>query len=191
MAEIEIWAIVAAIAAAISALSAMVSIIITYMIKKQELRTGRPYFMVGEKSSFKKGSNNTLNINLIIKNIGKRAASNFDSQIIFCEKSLTANPIFNARAPLANDLPPDSNPKMEIPPLTLATNVPPHFVILLIKYSDLTIDETFTQIFYFRWDGVQNNNVQTVVVHATESEKQDIVNYLRGRNLIGEVFSWI
>lgn len=123
MPETGLWVIIAAIAAAISASCAAVSIIFTFLMKKEELKFGRPYFMIKKGSGLERISTNSLRIKIIMDNIGKRPASNYKCKIIIFECGLTSPPILNIELSSGNDLPPDSPSRWDSPPFAVAANV--------------------------------------------------------------------
>jgi hypothetical protein len=190
MPDAEVWVIIAAIAAAVSSLCAAISIILTYLIKKKELRIGRPYFMIGTDSGVKRATPNAPQIKITLNNIGKRPASRFKCKIIIFDLNLTTAPILNRELSCANDLPAGSPSLWESPQFQVSRNVSPQCVIIAIQYFDTIINVTFTQMFFMKWGGVRNGRMRLVLDHARENEKTNIINYLRERDLLTGGYSW-
>lgn len=173
------WAIVATISGAIAAIAALLTVYQASSSSKEERESKRPYFTLSAPGIKPLPQSPPFRIQLTMNNIGVHPAYDLIGKVLIMEKSLTNPPAFTFDFSVANEIPAETPTPWYNDALYLPANVPPHYVVLAIKYYDPILKRFFTQMFFMKWDGVINGQTQPDFVHVSKEEKSKLFNHLK------------
>lgn len=168
------WAAISSIGGSVSAIAAFIIVWNSRQANKEALEALRPYFMLEAPGIKQLPGSPPFRVLLTLKNIGGRVANNLDGRIYIVDNQPNSRPILDLAFSVANDIPPQSPTPWYNDTLQLAAQLPPHYVILGIRYQDHIMNRKLKQLFCMRWDGVNNGIFQPDFVHISSSEYKQI-----------------
>ena len=172
------WAIVAAVSGAIAAIAALLTVYQASSSSREERESRRPYFTLAAPGIKPLPQSPPFRIQITMENIGVDPAYDLIGMIFFVEKSLTKPPEFTFNFSIANDIPSKTPTPWYNDDLVLPANVPPHYIVLGIKYYDPILKKSFAQVFYMKWAGVSNGQTYPDFVHVAIEDKKPIFEHL-------------
>lgn len=182
---INYTSIIATVATAVLAITALITVYITVSAWREEQEANRPYFTF--KDSPEVVINESPDFEIKFTNVGEHPAVSLWSKSIVFSSDLKNKPIALDEYALVNDIPKNASATLligldDLTKETEAGNVPPHFIVILLRYEDPIIDKKFEQTLYIKWNGIENGKVLPTN-HAEEEEKKKIVNYFEKTNI--------
>ena len=166
------WAAISAIGGSVSAIAALITVWNSRQANKEALEALRPYFMLEAPGIKQLPSSPPFRVLLTLKNIGGRVANNLDGRIYIVDNQPNSQPVLDLAFSVANDIPPQSPTPWYNDTLQLVAQLPPHYVILGIRYQDPIMNQRLKQLFCMRWDGVSNGVFHPDFVHVSSSERK-------------------
>lgn len=178
--------IIATVATAVLAITALITVYITVSAWGEEREANRPYFTFQESPKVV-ASDTPLDFEIRFTNVGKHPAINLWSKSVVFNSDLQSQPIAVDEYALVNDIPQNASATLLISLEKLekeakAGNVPPHFVVIVLRYEDPIIDKYFEQIIYIQWNGMKNGDILSTN-HAEEEGKNKIIDYFNTNNI--------
>lgn len=177
--------IIATIATAVLAITALITVYITISAWREEQEANRPYFTF--KDSPHVVINQSPEFEIKFTNVGEHPAVSLWSKSIVVSAALESKPIAVDEYALVNDIPKNASATLLIGLEALEQqskqdNVPPHFIVIVLRYEDPIIDKKFEQRLFIKWNGIEKGEMLSTN-HAEEEEKQIIVNYFAQNNI--------
>ena len=177
--------IIGTLATAVLAITALITVYITISAWREEREANRPYFTFRESPVVTMGEE--LDFEIRFTNVGEHPAINLWSKSVVFNSDLSSQPIAVDEYALVNDIPQNASATLLITLEKLkneaeAGNVPPHFVVIVLRYEDPIIDKDFEQIIYIQWNGMKNKEILSTN-HAEEEEKKKIIEYFNNNNI--------
>lgn len=177
--------IIATVATAVLAITALITVYITVSAWREQREANRPYFTFQE--SPKVVASETLDFEIRFTNVGEHPAINLWSKSVVFSSDLQSQPIAVDEYALVNDIPQNASATLLITLDKLKEeakvgNVPPHFVVIVLRYEDPIIDKYFEQTIYIQWNGIENGEILPTN-HAEEDEKKKIIDYFNNNSI--------
>ena len=117
-----------------------------------------------------------------LKNIGGRSASQLFGKVYIFKKNSPYDCTYDFDISSANSIAPNVEYSWHYEHPDVNTNLPPHWVIIGIKYSDPITKSDYSEIFYCQWEGIKNDilysNISSVTIPKKELLKEKYKNYL-------------
>jgi hypothetical protein len=176
---------IATVATAVLAVTALITVYITVTAWKEEREANRPYFTFQDSPQVVNHESPEFEIKFT--NVGEHPAVSLWSKSVVVNADLQDKPIAMDEYALVNDIPKNASATLLIgldalQKQTAQGNVPPYFLVIMLRYEDPIIDEKFEQVLYIKWNGIEEGRL-LATTHAEEVEKQMIINYFK-RNKI-------
>jgi len=183
---LRLSSLIATIGTAVLAITALITVYITISAWKEEREANRPYFtfqdspqVVGDESP---------EFEIKFTNVGEHPAVNLWSKSLVLNTDLKSKPIALDEYALVNDIPKNASATLLIgldalKKQTARGNVPPHFIIIVLKYEDPIIHEQFEQKIYIKWSGMEEGQILGTN-HAEEEEKEQILQYFTENKIV-------
>lgn len=177
--------IIATVATAVLAITALITVYITISAWREEREANRPYFTFRESPSVV--MDEALDFEIRFTNVGEHPAINLWSKSVVFNSDLTSQPTAIDEYALVNDIPQNASATLLIALEKLDNqakigNIPPHFVVIVLRYEDPIIDKNFEQIIYIKWNGMKKGDILSTN-HAEEEEKKNIIEYFNNNNI--------
>lgn len=177
--------IIGTIATAVLAITALITVYITISAWREEREANRPYFTFRDSPAVM--MEDSLNFEIRFTNVGEHPAVNLWSKSVVFNSDLSSQPTAIDEYALVNDIPQNASATLLITLEKLKTeaqngNVPPHFVVIVLRYEDPIIDKNFEQIIYIQWNGMEDREILSTN-HAEEEEKRKIIEYFSKNNI--------
>lgn len=177
--------IIATIATAVLAITALITVYITISAWKEEQEANRPYFTF--KDSPKVIINEIPEFEIKFTNVGEHPAVSLSSKSIVFNADLKSRPVSLDEYALVNDIPKNASATLLIglealKKQTEEGEVPPHFIVIVLRYEDPIIDKKFEQTLYIKWAGMENKEMR-LTNHAEEEEKKIINKYFENNKI--------
>lgn len=174
----EVLAVISSISGAIAAVSAMFAVYQTRTSLKDDRESNRPYFTIAAPGIKQLPQSPPFRIMIGMENIGRHPAQELVGKILMLEKSLSRQPTFTFDFSVANDIPTGTPTPWYNDTVVLPPNVPPQYIVLVIKYRDPILKKDFAQAFFMRWDGVNIGATHPDFVHVSMEEKMTLGKHL-------------
>jgi len=184
------WSGVGAVAGMAAAIAAFMAIAASNSVRKEEIESNRPYFVI-RKPLFSLDENNKLLLNINILNEGVRPASNviykmeiFPTLQIGGEK-LPSDVLFyqeEFRFEHSSDLP-RNVPFPWWHKFPVGSEIAEHFIKLDIIYADALLQKEYKQVFFMHWKGAQNGSATPDLTFASKLQAEAIVEHLMLRGV--------
>ncbi len=168
------WAAISAIGGAVSALAALATIWQSRQAAKEATESQRPYFVLEAPGIKQLPNSPPFRVQLTLQNAGGRVATSLEGRIFLIANQPNAQPALDLPFSVASELPPHSPTPWYNDTLQLPAQLPQHYVILGITYSDPVFEKQYKQLFCMRWDGVQNGTFHPDFVHVSNADRQQI-----------------
>lgn len=177
---VKIAPIILACTATISAIAASISAIASFKTAKRTAKSyeydriaKRPYFSL--KGPGFQPLNPSPPFRLIIPmiNVGGRPASDFEFIILMVD-SINGNAVLHESKQLANDIDCNSPIPWWNDSIVLPANLPPHYVVVFMKYHDAILQKEFKPEFFMKFNGVINGDFTPDFVQVTKQEIEQI-----------------
>ena len=110
-------------------------------------------------------------------NIGIRPAYDLIGKIIIIDKELRDEPLATFDFSVANEIPTQTPTPWYTDGVQLPSDVSPQYIMLAIKYSDPILKQSFSQVFFMKWDGAVKGRTQPDFVHVSKEEKQKVAEH--------------
>ncbi|HZK83556.1 MAG TPA: hypothetical protein VFC58_02550 [Desulfosporosinus sp.] len=172
--------IIATLATTVLALTALITVYLTVAAWKGQQDTARPYFILKESPIV--DLSDDLSFELKFTNVGMHPAKDLSSETVVFDEGLTGKPIHHDESAIVNEIPKDASSSlvMTIPGEEIYSNqldINAHYVVVAIHYADPILDKAYSQTIYMKWNGVQEEKMQTTE-HVRVEEKGKIDEYL-------------
>ena len=181
------WGGVGAIAGVAAAVAAFITILASNSIRTEELESRRPYFAVKEPKFEIREGKMLLNINVLNQGVRPAAHVTYEMDVVPVHLA-EGNPAPENALPVQgkHQFEHSSDLLRNIPfPWWLdypaVPNIAPLYFKLIIRYSDGLLDKDHKQIFFMRWDGVQDGSTKPDLVFASKRQATEITEYLMHR----------
>jgi len=96
--------------------------------------------------------------------------------------AFSVDPTYDLDISSANSIAPNVEYSWHYEHPDVNTNLPPHWVIIGIKYSDPITKSDYSEIFYCQWEGIKNDilysDISSVTIPEKEMLKEKYKNYL-------------
>jgi hypothetical protein len=80
---------------------------------------------------------------------------------------------------ISNEIPSNSPTPWYYDNLNLPENMPPKFIVVVIRYNDPILEKKFDQQYYMKWHGVNNGVTHPDFVHTSIEESDRLLKYLK------------
>ena len=174
--------LMAAMAAWIGAIVAILSFLHTRNIWNNQKESARPFITLGEKPGIVKQQGVTY-VNIPMINVGVRPAYNLIGKVYIMVGDLKGPPTSEIDFSVANAMPPKATTPW-YSDFKWSRNMPPHYIVLVVKYEDQATGEGHREAFYMKWGGVKDGAYDANLLHVSVEEKGEITHYLRQRALL-------
>lgn len=177
--------IIATIATSILAVTALITVYITVSAWSEEREANRPYFTFKDSPSVTLKESPEFEIQFT--NVGEHPAVGLWSKSIVFSTDLKQRPITVDEYALVNDIPKNAYATLLMSLKGLENKeksgeIPPYFIVIILKYEDPIINQRFEQTLYIKWNGMQKGeNFSTV--HAEAAEKAMILEYFKKNDI--------
>lgn len=171
--------IIATIGTAVLAITALITVYITISGWKEEQEANRPYFTFKEAPEVILSDSPEFEIEFT--NVGEHPAVSLWSKCVVFSSDLESKPIAVDEYALVNDIPKNASATLLIELDALKEEVqkgkvPPHYIVIALKYEDPIINKSFIQNIYIEWSGMENGKA-LATNHAEEEERKQINSY--------------
>ncbi|SEH08109.1 hypothetical protein [Candidatus Venteria ishoeyi] len=173
------WVIVSALAGVITTVVAMVTVYLSRVSWEQERESKRPYIIIEKPGIKPLPDSPPFRMQITMENRGTHAASGLEGRILILNTNLSTQPDFDFRFSVANAIPPNSPTPWYKDGVHLPNILPAQYVILAIKYEDPILKKDFGQVFFMRWDGIENGTTHPNFVYVSKDEAKKISVYLK------------
>lgn len=171
---------------AIFAIISLISVFITINTWQTQRESARPYFAFKESPSIQLTHEISFEFKFI--NVGTHPATELASKTLVFHESLQEQPILIDTYSVVNDIPRDTVTSLllHLDPIQLdpaIPELPPHYIVINLDYSDPILKEVYNQILFIKWPGVNHGRVQPLI-HMEASEKMRVIQYIQNRDLL-------
>lgn len=178
------WSALSAVAAMVAALAALYTIRMAIEAAKAERLSRRAYFTISKPGIKQIPNSPPFRIQITLENVGSNPAEDLTGKILFIDHSLKKTPDSQVDLSVANEIPSHSPTPWYYDELVLPENMPPKFIVVLIKYNDPIINKYYPQQFYMKWHGVKNGVTHPDFVHVSKTEKDNLIEYIENQNYL-------
>lgn len=177
--------LVVTVATVVFACTALVTVFITISSWRAQREAARPYLTFKESPVV--DLKNGVTIDFKFQNVGEHPATNLWSKTFVMAQTLNAPPVLTWEHSLVNDIPKNTSTTLVITPdasqfNAQQANIPPHYVVVFLKYEDPIIHKSYTQAIYLRWNGVKDAQAQPIF-HVEVQEKDNILKYFQTQKI--------
>lgn len=176
------WTVIAAFSTAIAAVAAFFAVYQTHTIWTERLESERPYLVIEKPLMKQILQSNKYMFVFDLKNIGGRSASQLFGKVYLFKKNSPYDCTYDLNISSANSIAPNVAYSSHYEDSDFNTNLPPHWVIVGIKYSDPITKTDYSEIFYCQWEGIKNDllysDISSVTIPEKEMLKEKYKNYL-------------
>lgn len=173
--------IIATLSTITLALTALITVYLTMAAWRVQQEAARPYFILQE--SPKVDVEKTLSFELKFTNVGMHPAVDLSSKTIVFAEQLTGSPLHYDASAIVNEIPKDASsslvmivPEEEI--YRQQEDINAHYLVVDIHYKDPILNKSYSQLMYWKWNGVSEDALQPTV-HVRAEEKEKIMAYLQ------------
>lgn len=172
---------IATVGTAILAVTALITVYITVSAWNEEREANRPYFTF--KDSPEVVLRESPEFEMVFTNVGEHPAVSLWSKSIVFQAGLKEKPVTIDEYALVNDIPKNASATLLISLQGInkqktLKDVPPYFFVIVLRYEDPIINESFEQTLYIKWNGMKGGEILTTN-HAEEAEKEQIIQYFK------------
>lgn len=183
------WGGVGAVAGVAAAVAAFMTISASNAVRKEELESRRPYFVI-KKPHFSIKDENAFLLNINIVNEGVRPASRVRYEMdVFPVHKAHGNdgPINALSIEIEHKFEHSSDLPSGVPfpwwlDYPLRKDIAPLYFKLAIRYVDGMLGKSYEQTFFMRWDGAQSGSAASDLVFAPQLQADAMSEYLMLRD---------
>lgn len=167
----------------IFAVTSMITVYISLSAWRDERESVRPYLTFQKSPEVYFQNAGELVFSFRFSNVGLHPAGNLHSQTMIVDCRLDCQPLHTDQFSLVNYIPQNSTADLIIKIDCAAAgldsdDIPEHYIVINLKYSDPVLEKEHEQIIYLKWAGAMAGK-PTPIFHASKEDKARIVNYLK------------
>jgi hypothetical protein len=176
------WApLISAIVVTISLVVALWKVVKKRAKRTDATRSARPYFMFEEypKSRTWRQADGRLGIRVTLKNLGPHAAANLSLRVGLVDCRLDRPPLYEWRGN-STQVPSGEEVSLEESGVSVAAQMPSHFLFAEIRYGDPMTGQPYCQFFVHLWRGISGGKVSDTFRAVSESERGKVKQAVSG-----------
>ena len=171
---------------AVFAIISLISVVITINTWQTQREAARPYFSFKESPSIQLTHDVSFEFKFV--NVGTHPATELTSKTLVFPENLQEQPILIDTYSVVNDIPRDTATSLllHLDPSQLypaAPDLDAYYIVISLDYRDPILKETYHQIIFLKWPGVNHGHVQPLI-HMEAGEKTQVIQYIQNRDLL-------